>query len=148
MQLKPRIRRISMKHWALSLILVLILAAPVSSQSRKKYDHFHLELNKSGKAVALVFREGDNVGCSGITSANGRIISVDWDIVVKKFTIRFNTGTFSVFVPDNLNEIDNASRGLLSDIFREGNRVRMTWRECGSGNIPDLISLKILRQSH
>jgi hypothetical protein len=134
-----------MKRWALSLILVLSLAATVAAQSRRKYDHFYIELNKSGKAVALVFQEGDSVGCSGITSANGTITSVDWDIVVNKFTIRFNTGTLSVFVPDDLDEIANADRGLLSDVFRKGNRVRMTWRECGSGNIPDLIGVKVLR---
>lgn len=95
--------------------------------------------------MALVFREGDGVGCSGITSANGTITSADWDIVVKKFTIRFNTGTLSVFAPDDLNEIAKVDRGLLSDIFRKGNRVKMTWRDCGSGNIPDLISLRVLR---
>ena len=129
-----------MKCCTLALVVLLSLVAVVAAQSRKKYDHFYID-NKRGKAVALVFSEREGVGCSDISSANGTVASVTWDVVVKKFNIRLGTGTLSVIVPDDVNEISN---GLLYDVFRKGNRVRMAWRKCGSGFVPDLISVKSL----
>lgn len=134
-----------MRRLTLFLGAVLCFSATVSAQSRQSYDGFYIELNRRGKAVALFFRETDGVGCSPKTSANGTVGAVDWDVVVTKFTVRFKTGRLSFFTPDSLNEISNVDRGLLPDIFSKGKRVKVTWRECGSGNIPEVIGISVLR---
>jgi hypothetical protein len=133
-----------MKRKIIFSTVIFFLAVNTLAQSRRTYNHFHIEFNKGGKAVAVFFQESDATGCSGITYANGTIKRVEWDIVVTKFTAQLNTGRLTFFVPDDLNEISNADRGLLTEIFRKGNRVKIAWRTCGSGNIPNLISVKVL----
>lgn len=130
------------------LTLAFGLAGATAAQSRRNYDGFYIELNRNNvgvvRAVAIRFSETNGGGCSKVYSANGTLINVTWDIVPTKFTVRFNSGRKSFFVPDSINKISNIDRGLLADIFAERKSVNITWRECGSGNIADLIGIRTL----
>ena len=129
-----------------AVLLTIWSLTTVTAQSQKNYDAFRIDLNKKGSAVALFFRESNGAGCSPISSAIGVISAVDWDIVPTKFSARFKTGTRSFFVPDVLNQVSNVDRGLIVTLFRKGKRVKVTWRDCGSGNVPDLIGINVLPQ--
>ena len=123
---------------------VFCFTASLAAQSRRSYNGFYIDLNRDNRAVAIRFSEGDGAGCSEISSANATLIDVTWNIVPTKFMARFKSGKKSFFVPDSIGNISNVERGLLADIFDDKKRVSITWRECGSGNIPDLIGIRTL----
>jgi hypothetical protein len=88
----------------------VFLGSVVEAQSTRHYADFHVEFDRNGKPVALVFREHSHVGCSEIARANGRIAKVERDIVVTRFTVKLKSGSKSFFLPDSLNQISNIDR--------------------------------------
>lgn len=125
--------------WVISCLLV-----SVEAQSRRTFEGFSLDINRANRATAISFEQDDSAGCSSVYTANALLQNVTWDTTPTKFVASFRSGRKTFFVPDAINSISNAGRGLLADIFKSKNRVRISWKECGSGNIADLVAVKVL----
>lgn len=126
------------------LIVGTAFVVNVDAQSRRNFEGFSIDLNRNNRAIAIRFDEEDSAGCSSAYSANASLLEVAWDIIPTKFVANFKSHKKSFFVPDSVGNISNAERGLLADIFANKKRLRITWRECGSGSIGNLVALKVL----
>lgn len=136
------------KKWPRSVVCVVFLFAASftgTAQTRQHFDGFSITVTKNGKATAIFFDVGSSVGCSKTITQTGTISRLVWDIIPQQFAVRYKSGSETYHVGEVLAAIPNVSRGYLGTIFRKGNRVKVASRGCGSGLIPELISVRILR---
>ena len=91
--------------------------------------------------IALTF-DDEPIGCSPLVEQTGVLANAEWDVVVTEFTLNIGARPTTFYVPDKLYYVPNAFRGALSDLFAEGNQLGVTYRECGRGGIPNLISVR------